>query len=77
MLVRQHRGGYQESMDTVVEVASMTELVSYFNKFGCPISENDVTFEHACYDSRNDWDTYYIMDTKDNIVLGMANSSGF
>ena len=59
LLFRFHRGGLDESMETVVEINSyshLTELVS--SEWDIPISV--IYFERYIYDHRINWDTYIV-----------------
>lgn len=69
MLFRFHRGGLKESMETVIEVNSMNELI---DAIGFP---HEITFQHIGMDTRVNWDTYYVI--ADDKVIGMSNSKVF
>ena len=64
MKVREHRGGFEESMGRVVEISgSMESLVQEIrSKIGKWVEVNleTVKVEKYVYDSRNGWDTYII-----------------
>ena len=64
MKVREHRGGFEESMGRVVEISgSMESLVQEIrSKIGKWVEVNleTVKVEKYVYDSRNGWDTYIV-----------------
>lgn len=64
MKVREHRGGFEESMGSVVQIdGSMESLVQEIrSKIGKWVEVNleTVKVEKYVYDSRNGWDTYII-----------------
>lgn len=60
VLYREHRGGYEESMATVREILSLSEI------------EGAVKIKPYCVDYRNDWTTYIVLD-RDNNPLGFTN----
>lgn len=59
MLFRFHRGGFQESMDTVISINNLEQL-----KFALEIEGKEVKnircSEHNNFDARNHWYTYNI-----------------
>jgi len=65
MKFRFHRGGFQESMDTTIEVKNMDELIDHLNL------PHKLTFQHCGLDSRNGWDTYYVV--ANDVVIGMTD----
>ena len=65
MKVREHRGGFEESMGRVVEISgSMESLVqeisSKIRKWGIQVTAEKIEIERYAYDSRNGWDTYIV-----------------
>jgi len=61
-LFRFHKGGLEESMNTVVEVDDLThlkELISKKWKIECVRLE----IQHYGYDERIEWDTYIVKAT--------------
>lgn len=71
MLFRQHKGSLAESMETLVKVDTLEDIikVSPFTEFGYILNLN---IEHYCYDDRIDWDTYIITDERYG-VIGFTN----
>jgi hypothetical protein len=59
---REYRGGLAESLETVREIGSRTELIGYLRRelepFGIPV--DDVDIEYCIWDSRIGWDTYTV-----------------
>lgn len=73
-----HRGGYEDSMSTAVEVDSKDVLLNHLNRGvapGYPMEVSDVEFEHKGIDDRNGWDTYYVtaMAFGERCVIGMID----
>jgi hypothetical protein len=62
MKYRHHRGGFAESMETTVEIDSLTELAAHINaSLDFKISENDICIEaYGGVDRRNGWDTHVV-----------------
>lgn len=76
MKFRFHRGGFDMSMSTVVEVHSTAELAALIKtELDCEIS--NVHIAHYSYDSRNDWDTYIVtVDTPyGNVPVGFTDGT--
>lgn len=65
MKFRFHRGGFDESMATTIEVDNIEHLASVL-KF-----PHEITFQHCGIDSRNGWDTYYVI--ANDCVVGMSD----
>jgi hypothetical protein len=79
MRYREHRGSLQESMQTVIEIASKEELIQHLNKRLQGRKEiRDISFQHAVYDTRIDWDTWYVIvhfeDDEKPQIMGMSDS---
>lgn len=74
MLFRFHRGGFAESMATVVEVSSKCELIDVINKTNTSMVVSDVTFSHYGVDDRCGWDTFYVCN-QDGHCIGMSNGA--
>lgn len=75
---RHHRGGYIQSMGTVIEINSMDQLLNHLNSSLAPSSSlivSDIQFEHKGFDERNGWDTHYVtaMIWGDRSVVGMID----
>lgn len=69
MKYRDHRGGFKESMKTVREVNSIQELKEY-------LKTDEIKFEYCTFDSRNNWDTYYVLKKNNDgkfTVAGMSD----
>jgi hypothetical protein len=75
-LIRQHRGGLSESMETVQAVRDREHLVAVIraslSPFGVPVDAEQITVEPYGFDTRIDWDTYLIC-IESYGVWGMAN----
>lgn len=79
MKYRDHKGDLQESMNTVIEVNSVDEIISHlntsYNQFDKEVE--DIKFQYVGYDSRIEWDTYYVLQrfkgSGDFTVAGMSN----
>ena len=66
---RSHRGGFEESMSTVVEVSNIDELLAHINKSRRSNDEiHSVNLSYSAYDSRNGWDTYYVSIPGEGVV---------
>ena len=66
---RSHRGGFEESMSTVVEVSNIDELLAHINKSRRSNDEiHSVNLSYCAYDSRNGWDTYYVSIPGEGVV---------
>jgi hypothetical protein len=50
-------------MATVQEVSSIEEIKEHLNKSFSQIGKavEEIKFEHKGFDSRNNWDTYYVL----------------
>jgi len=63
-LIRNHRGGLDESLQTVREVGDRVELLEIIRKelrpFGVSLEPEALHIEPYGYDGRIDWDTYLI-----------------
>jgi hypothetical protein len=83
MKFRFHRGGYTESMATEVEVQSMQELRDHVVSKFSAVTPTDIRFEHTVFDSRNGWDTWYVIAKFGNnpedkeVVIGMSDAGSF
>jgi hypothetical protein len=65
MKFREHRGDFESSMQTVVEVQSLTELTDHINKLLAPyvvsFSKDKVKITpYVTLDKRNGWNTYIV-----------------
>jgi hypothetical protein len=64
MKVREHRGGFEESMGTVVQIdGSMESLVQEISSKiwkWAEVNLETVKIEKYVYDDRNGWDTYIV-----------------
>lgn len=70
IMVRRHRGGYEESMATAREVdATLTAIAEYFDE---PIERITVD-PYSGIDKRNGWDTYIVC--VDGSAIGMTNGT--
>ena len=64
MKFREHRGGLEESMATVVELNSKKEFCDYVGKLArriVPLEECTLSFREYGFDSRIGWDTYLVV----------------
>ena len=81
MKIRCHRGGYDESMETVEEIFTKPDLIAFLDKYYSELLPErfSVKDEYACYDIRNGWDTYYIigniLDDGGNAIIALADGS--
>jgi hypothetical protein len=75
-LVREHRGGLDESMKTVQPVRDREHLVAVIRESLAPfariVKPDQITVKPYSFDSRIGWDTY-IIEIKGYGVWGMAN----
>jgi hypothetical protein len=75
-LVREHRGGLDESMKTVRPVRDREHLVEIIREslglYSKVIEPEQISVEPYVFDSRIGWDTY-IIEIKGYGVWGMAN----
>jgi len=73
MKYRDHRGGFKESMDTVIEVDTKQALLTHLN---AGIQHyTDVKLIRSIYDDRNGWNTYNVFG-KNGIswnIVGMSD----
>jgi hypothetical protein len=71
---REHRGTLQESLATVVEVASLDELIAHLGPIVAPIplTAERITIAHYAIDPRIGWDTYIVVITGHG-VAGFLN----
>jgi hypothetical protein len=69
MKFRFHRGGFNESMATTIEVHSMEELAE---KIEFP---KEIVFQPCGVDARNGWNTFYVI--ADDKIVGMSDGSYF
>ncbi len=60
MLYRDHRGGFKESMETVIEINSLQELYDHVKKSFSRYPTR-ILFHYQGHDPRNKWDTYTVM----------------
>jgi len=60
MLFREHRGSLNESMRTVREVNTMSDIENIFASKNPPI-KGKFSIEEYCYDARIGWDTWAVM----------------
>lgn len=79
MLFREHRGGLQESMKTVVDLQDRAGLIEYIRKLldGWGVTVTDDTVDLVKYndhgDARIGWDELYVVTIKWFGVIGWAN----
>lgn len=80
MLFRFHRGGLSESMATVIEVQSLSDLKKILDeedsKYGSGEQIKCLTCESYGFDNRINWDTHIITAHYDNgeyYVRGFSN----
>lgn len=71
ILFRQHRGGLEESMATVREVDSLSQLVDIIREDDDSVSAESIKIAFMCFDNRTGWDTYVV--TTDNKAVGFTN----
>lgn len=73
LLFRKHRGGFSESMATVVEVKTLNDLTNEVEKIvGGLVSDGMIRSERYAYDERNGWDTFVVTVTGVGVV-GFTN----
>jgi hypothetical protein len=67
MKFREHRGGFEDSMSTTVEVSDRAALMAHFRKLAepwptfPPITDDTVHIEsYYGIDERNGWDTHIV-----------------
>lgn len=75
---RRHRELLTESMETVIEVSSLEEIKIELNRDGFPPHWEELKFsDYKMWDSRIDWDTYYVLGRlkgkSEFWVVGMSN----
>jgi hypothetical protein len=72
--VRKHRGGFDESMQTVFQVASRRELLAAVRHDfpDSEISDTDIEIKPGKKDGRNGWDTHTVA-VKGLGVYGYSN----
>ena len=79
MKFRLHRGSLEESMQHIVELGSMPELVGYLNLsldqrwMRQPIAAADIEIEYYCFDYRINWKTF-IVSVRNWGPVGFADS---
>lgn len=63
MKFREHRGGFEESMLTAVEVDGLDSLAKHLSPIlGRPITQADLSVEqYSGLDERNGWDTHIVL----------------
>lgn len=71
MKFREHRGSYEESMATVIEVESLADVerlmaqeIGWLGPIVC---------ELYCFDSRNNWNTWIVTLENGGGILGFSN----
>lgn len=69
---------FDDSMKNMIEISSIRELIYHiisnkisFISLNSRLSENEISFEYAKYDHRNNWDTYYVKIN--NQIIGYSN----
>jgi hypothetical protein len=82
MKFRFHRGGFEESMATTIEVSSMAELQIHIHTHWADRVDppHNIRFEHYIYDPRNGWDTWLVMADHPSGVtypVGMSDAGSF
>jgi hypothetical protein len=74
---RLHCGGLKESMDTVQTFNSKKELIKHIEKSYQQEIHPDLIFEYIGFDSRINWETYYIKAkfkfNNETFIAGMSN----
>lgn len=82
MKFREHRGGFDDSMSTVVEVADRAALLDHMRKLlqpypsAPPVTDETVRIEsYYGVDKRNGWDTHIVI-LKDYGPFGYTDSPG-
>lgn len=79
MKYRDHAGSLSASMETVIEVNSIEEIIQHLNKYYNRFSESvaEIKFEYCDFDQRTGWDTYYVLHRlegeTDFTVAGMSD----
>lgn len=79
MKYRDHKGSLNESMKTQTEFHTISDIInhlnSFYNDYGKKVVE--IKFKHLGYDSRIDWNTYYVLQRYDGeksfTVAGMSD----
>lgn len=65
LLFRFHRGGLEESMQTVIEIETFDQLVAHItSNYDVPAAK--ITVSKYIYDDRINWDTYIV-----NLTMGL------
>ncbi len=59
MLFRLHRGSLDNSMKTVKEVETLSDIIKYLKEDGL-IDVKSLTCKFYCFDERINWNTYII-----------------
>jgi len=82
MKFRQHRGGLDESMSTLIEIHSKEELIIHCKKafpYLCNIDEDHLSIKKYCDkpDERIGWDKTFIVILQDQGPLGFTDSMQF
>lgn len=78
MKLRQHKGGYDESMATVVEIeptkAAILQAILFAQlvRLPHPLTEDQIIVAPYVYDSRNGWNTHSVV-IKDWGVYGFTD----
>lgn len=82
MKFRQHRGGFDESMATYVDLADRAALLDHMRKLlapyptAPPVTEETVEIKpYYGIDKRNGWDTHIVI-LKDYGPFGFTDSTG-
>lgn len=57
---RWHRGSLIDSMNTVVEIADVSELTALIEREWSISGVPSISIEHYTYDARIGWDTYLV-----------------
>ena len=70
-LYRDHRGGYAESMATVIEVNTKADVITHLKKVHPYEETYDVRIKYYGFDGRNKWKTYLVLLNEHPV--GMTN----
>lgn len=82
MIFRFHRGGFQESMDTLKEVHSMDELRTYIETVFEQPRYSGIRFSPYGFDEREGWGDTWLVMVRDNVEeyefpVGMSDADHF
>lgn len=76
MRIRQHRGGLHDAMETMETIAPTREAIAAWAAAALRIecAPADIVVEHAGYDPRIAWDTFYV-SVRGHGVIGLCDGT--